>query len=412
VLLAPVPLFVFAGSPVKAREYVPYSNPVTFQEVLQGSSWSRSFYGPDEKLRVFQRTGMESSGMRTTFVEHRYDALGRRVLTRTQRDSTCTGTVPACLSTIDRFIWDGDQLMAEHRLEASPWTHGDALEAENSYGTLSGSGTTANFLGRIRYTHGPGIDAPLVVWQSGEALVPHANINGGYEAGSTLSGSMVSMYWPSRDRTAYYAPDVRAPRTGPTHWVGSLMDAQADASGLMYRRNRYYDPASGRFTQPDPIGLAGGLNLYGYADGDPVNYSDPFGLTPVCLVAPTACAAAIVAVGKGIAAAARSPAGQQITARATNQLATINRQVGKILQELSKHDHLSAARLERTGRLQTGYNHAKEVSDFANGLRNSSVRLKQIMSNQAVSESVRSEAAQLLSRTSHLLDELKNALRP
>ena len=43
-------------------------------------------------------------------------------------------------------------------------------------------------------------------------------------------------------------------------------------------RNRYYDPSAGRFTQEDPIGLAGGLNLYGFAAGDPVNFSDPFGL--------------------------------------------------------------------------------------------------------------------------------------
>jgi hypothetical protein len=34
----------------------------------------------------------------------------------------------------------------------------------------------------------------------------------------------------------------------------------------------------GLVTQQDPIGIAGGLNLYGYANGDPVNFSDPFGL--------------------------------------------------------------------------------------------------------------------------------------
>jgi uncharacterized protein RhaS with RHS repeats len=51
-----------------------------------------------------------------------------------------------------------------------------------------------------------------------------------------------------------------------------------DASGQIYTRNRYYDPTSGQFTQPDPIGLAGGLNSYGFAAGDPVGFWDPFGL--------------------------------------------------------------------------------------------------------------------------------------
>jgi hypothetical protein len=36
--------------------------------------------------------------------------------------------------------------------------------------------------------------------------------------------------------------------------------------------------AEGPFTQEDPIGIAGGLNLYGYANGDPIAFSDPFGL--------------------------------------------------------------------------------------------------------------------------------------
>jgi uncharacterized protein RhaS with RHS repeats len=41
----------------------------------------------------------------------------------------------------------------------------------------------------------------------------------------------------------------------------------------------------GLLTQEDPIGLAGGLNLYGYAGGDPVNFSDPLGLCKVQLYA-------------------------------------------------------------------------------------------------------------------------------
>jgi len=36
----------------------------------------------------------------------------------------------------------------------------------------------------------------------------------------------------------------------------------------------------GLLTQEDPIGIAGGLNLYGFANGDPINFSDPFGLCP------------------------------------------------------------------------------------------------------------------------------------
>jgi RHS repeat-associated protein len=75
----------------------------------------------------------------------------------------------------------------------------------------------------------------------------------------------------------YWMPAFRqATIVGAFH--GSLLMDKADASGHLYRRNRYYDPNTGRFTQEDPLGLAGGLNVYGFANGDPVSYSDPFGL--------------------------------------------------------------------------------------------------------------------------------------
>jgi RHS repeat-associated protein len=48
--------------------------------------------------------------------------------------------------------------------------------------------------------------------------------------------------------------------------------------GLYHYKARFYDPATGRFLQTDPIGMAGGMNLYAYAGGDPVNASDPSGM--------------------------------------------------------------------------------------------------------------------------------------
>ncbi len=56
---------------------------------------------------------------------------------------------------------------------------------------------------------------------------------------------------------------------------GQYYDAK---SGLHYNLNRYYNPELGRYMEPDPIGLKGGLNPYAYAGNDPVNQVDPTGL--------------------------------------------------------------------------------------------------------------------------------------
>ncbi len=46
-------------------------------------------------------------------------------------------------------------------------------------------------------------------------------------------------------------------------------------SGLIYLRNRYYDPSIGRFISEDPV--HDGLNWYVYCDNNPVNFIDPTG---------------------------------------------------------------------------------------------------------------------------------------
>ncbi|MCB1156583.1 MAG: RHS repeat-associated core domain-containing protein, partial [Leptospiraceae bacterium] len=51
-------------------------------------------------------------------------------------------------------------------------------------------------------------------------------------------------------------------------------------TGLYYYKSRYYDPAIGRFIQPDTVinpESTFGMNLYMYVEGNPVMYTDPTG---------------------------------------------------------------------------------------------------------------------------------------
>ncbi len=65
---------------------------------------------------------------------------------------------------------------------------------------------------------------------------------------------------------------------GESGYITEYSDEQNPGVALLYLQQRYYDPDIGRFLTPDPIGFAGGLNLYAYCGNDPVNRVDPTGL--------------------------------------------------------------------------------------------------------------------------------------
>jgi RHS repeat-associated protein len=68
--------------------------------------------------------------------------------------------------------------------------------------------------------------------------------------------------------------------TNPFTYVGQY-GVMAESHGLYFMRARYYDPEVGRFINKDPIGYAGGMNLYGYVGGNPINWVDFLGLKPI-----------------------------------------------------------------------------------------------------------------------------------
>jgi RHS repeat-associated protein len=81
----------------------------------------------------------------------------------------------------------------------------------------------------------------------------------------------------TRDLLRARSDDERASDAQPScalRFPGQWEDAE---SGLHYNLDSYYDPDTGHYLSPDPIGLGGGLKTLAYVY-DPVRWMDPSGL--------------------------------------------------------------------------------------------------------------------------------------
>lgn len=166
-----------------------------------------------------------------------YDPLGRRV------SKVSTGA----LITSTSYLLDGDRELAEY------------------------DGTGATLL--RRYVYGPGIDEPVVrIDVSGSSSTPyytHQDGLGSVVAMTDATGAVVDKY-----SYGIYG-ESNSLSGNPYRFTGRRLDPE---TGLYYNRARYYSASLGRFMQNDPIGYAGGDNLYAYVLNDPVDLTDPSGL--------------------------------------------------------------------------------------------------------------------------------------
>jgi RHS repeat-associated protein len=203
-----------------------------------------------------QLTGITLPGKWKTQFD--YDALGRIRYVQEFNYQPNYGSWFGINQT--RYVYDGRQLLQERDGEGDPvrtYTRGLDLS-----GTFGGAG---------------GIGGLLALSQVSDGSYQH------YFYHSDASGNITSLTDSSGGLAARYLYDPFGNMLG--QW-GPMADAnqfrfsskQIHAkSGLYYYGFRFYDPSLQRWLNPDPIGEAGGDNLYRYVMNSPLCFVDPYG---------------------------------------------------------------------------------------------------------------------------------------
>lgn len=280
-----------------------------------------SYYDAENRLRAADyRKGYSQPPLyfpMKVFEQYRYDALGRRIWVRADKD--CNGSAfgtseQLCdLSTLRRTIWDGDRELFEVQVpvkilgdinQSNSVLDNDLYNASMPRGPNGGDANP--YFGRVLYINGLTLDKPLGIVRFNYSDV---DLNVAPDTNHFfMPVAAMTFLWDQKGKVADVICSTGTLRCAGTRnggtpaslrvdipekyfvvertallestWQGTLITDKGDAARTNYRRNRYYDPTSGRFSQADPIGLAGGLNLFGFGNGDPLNNSDPFGLCP------------------------------------------------------------------------------------------------------------------------------------
>ena len=214
----------------------------------------------ENRLKAMTSTLPTSGGYTRRRLEFTYDYLGRRV--EKQVTDLTTSAVSA-----RRYVYDGWNLVAE--LAVSGGAAGGVVRSYtwglDVSGTLGGAGGIGAL---VQFTVHAGT--------STTDYYPSYDGQGNVTALIRSDGVLAAAYeyGPFGEMLRAEVSDTTV-ADNPFRHATKFSDLE---SGLVYYGLRYYSPSLGRFINRDPIGEAGGVNLYAFVGNDPGNRWDYLGL--------------------------------------------------------------------------------------------------------------------------------------
>ncbi|MCZ7990560.1 RHS repeat protein, partial [Pseudomonas aeruginosa] len=245
-------------------QYAPDSNRLTAigaQAVTSDAAGNLTQDRPARKLAYDAQGRLQSVSLDGQQVaEYRYNALGQRIVKLTPESVTTYLYGPD-----GQLLGEAEHDGSGRKLRARYYLWLDSLPLATIDADYDAQGKVGN--PTLLYLHGDHLDTPrLATDASGQIAWQWQSDAFGRGEALSQGSTQVNLRFP-----------------------GQYYDAE---SGLHYNYFRDYDPETGRYVESDPIGLVGGLNTYGYVEGNPLGLSDPLGLAPGDLFATEAAARA------------------------------------------------------------------------------------------------------------------------